>query len=249
MISNWPDNIYILIPAYNTCKLLEKFIPALIDKVPSGRICIVNDASEDNIHIVCEKWNITCLDHHENMGKGAALKTGFEHLIKKGARWIITMDADGQHAVEDIPKFIDAAQKNPSSGIIIGARSMKIGIMPVMRICSNKITSFILSIFSHTRIKDSQCGYRIYSTDLLKRINLEYSRFQMESEIILKAVFNNFMVLFTDVQTLYFNKQSHICHFKDTLRWIAAVVRIWFQLVSSSRDNKKGDFSGNKNEY
>jgi glycosyltransferase involved in cell wall biosynthesis len=245
MISNWPDNTYVLIPAYNSCNLLEKFIPTLIEKVPSDRICIVNDASEDDIQGVCRKWNIKCLNHQKNLGKGAALKTGFEHLIQIGAQWIITMDADGQHAVSDIPNFIEAAQKNPSCGIIIGARCMKVGVMPVLRICSNRITSFILSIFAGTEIKDSQCGYRIYSANLLKKTSIEYSRFQMESEIILKAVHYKFPVVFTDVQTLYFNDQSHISHFKDTLRWITAIVKIWFQLIFSSRDSKKREFSGN----
>ncbi|MDO5575879.1 MAG: glycosyltransferase family 2 protein, partial [Fibrobacter sp.] len=231
MISEWPNDIHVLIPAYNASDLLDSFIPKLLSMVPPEKICVVNDASKDNIHGVCKKWSLKCLDHEKNMGKGAALKTGFEYLVKNGAGWIITMDADGQHAVDDIPIFIESAQKNRSAGIIIGARCMKIGVMPPLRIFSNITTSFILSVFCHTKIKDSQCGYRIYSADLIKKVTLEYPRFQMESEIILKAVFNHFPVLFIDVQTLYSGGPSHISHLKDTFRWVVAVIRIWFKLT------------------
>jgi hypothetical protein len=143
------------------------------------------------------------------------------------------MDADGQHAPEDLAHFTAAVSENPAAGICIGKRCMKRGVMPFARICSNRLTSGILSIFTRTPILDSQCGYRIYSTDLLKDISIKYHRFEMESEVILKAVHAGFQIIFTDVQTLYLHDLSHISHLKDTIRWVRAVVAVWFSLRKS----------------
>jgi hypothetical protein len=102
--------------------------------------------------------------------------------------------------------------------------------MPFARICSNMITSRILSILSGAKIMDSQCGYRIYASAFLEKITITHGRFEMESEVILKAVHLGFTISFTNVQTLYLNEQSHISHIKDTFRWVRAVIKIWFEL-------------------
>lgn len=234
-MANWPDNTFILIPSYRSANLLKQFLPNLMRIVPDKQICIVDDASEDETWSVCAKYQVIYLKHSENRGKGAALNTGFKYLLKnKDARWIITMDADGQHSPEDLMNFLHSVQSNPSIGICIGRRTMKIGVMPFSRICSNKITSFILSVFSGVPILDSQCGYRIYSSEFLKKINIEYNRFEMESEVILKAAYLGLPICFTEVQTLYLSGFSHISHLKDTFRWIRAVLRVWISIRQKS---------------
>ena len=238
--NNWPSDIHVLIPSYKSASLLNRFIPALLKRVPAENICIVDDASYDGTYDVCESFNIKYLAHNLNRGKGAALSTGFKYLIENGASWIITMDADGQHSPDDISCFINEIRKNPCIGICIGARNMKAGIMPLDRICSNRLTSWIMSILSGVRIIDSQCGYRIYSSELLKRIQIEYNRFEMESEVILKSVWEGYAVCFTNVQTLYLDGKSHISHFKDTFRWVVAVLKIWTDLRKKTSLNSHG---------
>jgi glycosyltransferase involved in cell wall biosynthesis len=173
---------------------------------------------------------LTYRSHSVNQGKGAALVTGFAYLMKKNARWIITMDADGQHAPEDLEKFLSFVDRHQSTGICIGTRLKKIGTMPIARIFSNVVTSKILSLICGAKVLDSQCGYRIYSTDFLKKISIKYSRFEMETEVIIKAVKLGFPVSFVDVRTLYLSGQSHISHLKDTIRWVRAVINIWLKL-------------------
>lgn len=230
MQSQWPDSTYVLIPAYKAFEDLKAFIPKLIRFVPVNKICIVDDGSMDDTGKYCAEKHITYISHSVNQGKGAALVTGFAFLLKKNPSWIITMDADGQHAPEDLQKFLMFAQENPSLGICIGNRNKKPGKMPLPRILSNVITSGILSFLCKCTIKDSQCGYRIYSTALLKRISIEYKRFEMETEVIMKSVKLGFPVFFADVQTLYLSGGSHISHIKDTIRWVIAVLHIYFEL-------------------
>lgn len=228
--NTWPEEIFVCIPAYKAAKDLNTFLPSLLLYVPHNKICIVDDASHDGTESVCSHFKVVCLRQDINQGKGSALKKGFAHLLNKNAGWILTMDADGQHAVDDIALFLDAVKKYPDAGLIIGARSIKLTTMPPARIFSNTVTSTILSLMCGKKILDSQCGYRIYSSELFKKINLQHKRFEMESEVILKACSAGFPVQFVPVQTLYCSTQSHISHIKDILRWIRAVLGIWLEL-------------------
>lgn len=238
MQSRWPESTYVIIPSYKSVDTLKSFIPRLLQWVPKKKVCIVDDASMDGTGQYCSEMQLTYLSHSVNQGKGAALVTGFAYMMKKNARWIITMDADGQHAPEDLEKFLTFVDQHQFTGICIGTRQKKIGTMPIARIFSNVITSKILSWICSTKILDNQCGYRIYSTDFLKSISIKYSRFEMETEVIIKAVKLGFPVSFVDVRTLYLSGQSHISHLKDTFRWIRAVIHIW--LKPGNDDNNSG---------
>jgi len=230
MNSAWPQDTYILIPSYKSVNRLKPFLKALSEVVPISHICVVDDGSGDGTYEHCVSAGIACLSHSANTGKGAALRTGFAYLINT-AKWIITMDADGQHSPADLHLFLEEAQNYPLTGLCIGARDMRHGVMPLARILSNRLTSAILTILTGQRIKDSQCGYRMYSREFITSIYIEYSRFQMESEVILKAAAKKFPVRFVPVRTLYLRGgASHISHFADTLRWAAAVLRVWYDI-------------------
>jgi len=270
MITDWPKDMYVLIPSYKSIGQLRPFIESLTRTVPKEYVCVVDDASNDGTYEYCIDSGIDCVRHHRNRGKGAALRTGFSHIIStKGVntdkinidtdnlistdintvdistdtdinvdtnppkcKWILTMDADGQHSPTDIPGFIAESKKLPPPGICIGARDMRLRSMPAARIISNRLTSLILSILTKRRVVDSQCGYRLYSAEFIKSIQIEYNRFQAESELIQKAVAKHFPIRFKGVQTLYLSGgSSHISHLLDTLRWIAAVGRVWFKLT------------------
>lgn len=222
----WPNDIAVLIPAYNAASSLQNLLKRVNIYVPLDRIVVVDDGSIDNTGLICREHRIVYLFHPQNMGKGASLSTGFNYLLEQNVNWIITMDADGQHSPDDLSKFIEVVQNYPDIGICIGTREMRLGIMPFERILSNRITSAILSILCKNKIEDSQSGYRIYSSELLKKIEIEYKRFEMETEIIMKAIFLGFPVTFIKIKTLYFKGSSHISHFIDTIRWIRAVKKI-----------------------
>jgi len=226
----WPEDLYVVIPSYKSSRLLTAFLPKLFEFTPPSNVCVVDDGSFDATDAVCKDADVLYISHDVNRGKGAALATGFTFLLGRGAQRIITMDADGQHAPEDLSVFIEASNTHDGNGLYIGARSMKIGTMPFARICSNRITSFILSQITGKKIVDSQCGYRLYGAALLDAVNIEYPRFEMESEVIIKAAFLHFPIHFIQVQTLYLNESSHISHLKDTIRWVKAVTHIWISL-------------------
>ncbi len=231
LFPKWPSDAFVLIPSYKSAVFLKTLLPRVLKIVPRRNICVVDDASLDGTNLLCKEFGVPCVAHYTNCGKGASLSDGFRYLLgTRDARWIITMDADGQHAAEDIPLFLNYVKQHPSTGMCIGMRDRAIHKMPISRIISNTLTSWILSFLAGQKIMDCQCGFRIYSRELLERAICKYSRFEMESEIILKAAHYHFPISFIKVQTLYFNGNSHISHIKDTVRWLRAIADVKYGL-------------------
>jgi len=221
----WPEHVYVLIPSYKSAHTLQSFLPELLHAVPAEAVCVVDDGSIDGTDTVCRAQNVHCIIHPANRGKGAALAAGFGYCLAKNATAVLTLDADGQHSPADLPGFLAAFKANPGCGMIIGKRSMRPGHMPLARIFSNSLTSYFLSCITGIPVLDSQCGYRLYSRTFLESITIQYARFEMESEVIIKAAMLDFPVPFIPVQTLYLKGTSHISHIADTIRWIFAVIR------------------------
>jgi glycosyltransferase involved in cell wall biosynthesis len=227
--ATWPRDIFVCIPAYQASATLAELLPELLRAVPAPRVLVVDDGSTDATGSLCAGFGVRCLRLAENRGKGAALAAGFSALLAAGACAVITMDADGQHAVSDIGLFVEEFRFHPDAGLCVGRRTMAKGRMPFLRIVSNTITSRLLTWLCGVPIADSQCGYRLYSARFLRAITVSCPRFAAESEVLLKAARLGFPVRFIAVQTLYFKGASHISHVLDTLRWIKAVLGIWIQ--------------------
>jgi glycosyltransferase involved in cell wall biosynthesis len=234
---SWPTDVFVLIPAYRAASSLRAVLRGLFTIVPPENVCVSDDGSHDDTGDVCRELAVHLVSSETNEGKGAALSRGFHFLLaEKKASWVFTMDADGQHAASDIPKFLSEIRANPGAGIIIGKRSTAFGGgMPFARIFSNTVTSFMLSALAKSDIPDSQCGFRAYSARLLSSVTCRYKRFEMESEIILRAREKGFSISSVAVQTLYCSTQSHISVVADTLRWLKAVVSIRTELRIRSK--------------
>jgi glycosyltransferase involved in cell wall biosynthesis len=223
----WDKRVFIVIPAYKAVGTLAFLLPQVLQATSPEQVCVVDDGSRDGTDQLCARLNVSCIAQETNQGKGAALMQGFARCLEKQAEWIITMDADGQHAPCELAKFLDATHLMSHYGLIIGARERKVGVMPLDRICSNALTSKILSVLAGVEILDSQSGYRAYAATFLRKASFKYRRFEMESEAILRAARLNFPIGFINVQTLYCTRQSHIAHFADTFRWVKAVLSVW----------------------
>jgi glycosyltransferase involved in cell wall biosynthesis len=220
---SWPKDFWVLIAAYRAADGLRGLVPALVERVPRRQVLVVDDGSGDDTGDAARQAGVELITHPVNRGKGVALRSGFASLLDRGASWIITMDADGQHAPADLPRFVEEIAAHPDCAMVMGHRRMRPGVMPLDRICSNLLTSTILSILTRQPVPDSQCGYRAYSARLLRHIETVTDRFEMESEVILRASWAGYRLRSVRVQTLYSHDLSHISHLKDTLRWVRAV--------------------------
>lgn len=209
--------VSILIPAYNE----SEHIGDLIRKLRSMNFepIVIDDGSKDTTAKTAGKNGARVISHDKNLGKGAALKTGFAAIIDSDYDAALIMDGDAQHGPADISKLIAAAEKNPIA-LIIGNRMGNAPNMPLTRKLTNKFMSFLVSVICKQTIPDSQCGFRLIRKSILKKITVESSRFEVESEILIKASAAGVKIISVPIETLYGTEFSQINPFWDTCRFI-----------------------------
>ena len=216
----------VLIPAYNAESTIKELLDKIgkLDKIPD-KIIVIDDGSEDNTAGIASEMNATVIKIDKNCGKGLALKKGFHYFISNSdCDYLLCIDADLQHPVSSIPKFLQYAKKNKSQ-LLIGNRRKSFRIMPAHRIFSNIVTSFIISILIKQKIKDSQCGFRMIHRDLLKKLNMSKNDFLIESEMIFEAAGNNIDIHFIDIPTIYSYEQSHINNIDVSIKFIVLIFK------------------------
>jgi glycosyltransferase involved in cell wall biosynthesis len=218
------DKIAVVIPAYNAENSLEELVTKIQKIISLYDIFVVNDGSTDKTAEILKKLNCNIIIHEQNKGKGSALKSAFTECIKRNYSAVITIDADLQHNPDFIPEFVKFYE-NSDYDIIIGARERDIKIMPFQRILSNTITSFIVSKRIGQKIIDSQSGYRLIKTKVLKEVNLETSKYDTETEILLKAGLKGFRIGFVQISTIYGSEKSSIRGFRDTFSFIKLIIK------------------------
>ncbi len=217
--------VLVLVPAYNAGRYLDELIRRCREYVCEENLLIVNDGSTDNTLDILKSSGVKHISFPQNRGKGAALMAGFAYAIKEGYRSVLTIDADLQHLPEEIPRFF--AQDN-GRRIVIGTRHISLSIMPFARWLTNNVTSLIISVFSSQRVRDSQSGYRLIPTTVLRAISLETINYDLESEMLFKAGAGGCRIVEVPVSTVYEGSHSYINPFIDTGRFIRQIWRrIW----------------------
>jgi len=192
-------------------------------------VLVVNDGSTDGTARAAREAGVAVIDHPENRGKGAALKTGFEYAIEHGYDAVITMDGDGQHDPSEIPAFVEALERT-GADIVVGTRMHAVGEMPRLRIWTNRTTSRVVSRLAGQVIPDSQSGFRIFRVSVLRDVvgSLVTSRYDTESEILIRAAKRGYRVAATAIESIYTGAVSHINPVIDTLRFVRLVGRSLF---------------------
>jgi len=219
------ESVQVLIPAFNAAATL----PGLLERLKTMRelagVLVVDDGSTDGTGTVAESGGASVIRHDVNRGKGAALRTGFRALLDNGPTdCVVTMDADLQHDVDDIPKLL-AARDATKAGIVVGVRKRLGSGMPVLRILSNTLTSILVSTRAGIAIADSQCGYRLIGSEVLRSVESESDGFEAETEILIRAAAKGFSIVGVPVKTLYGGEHSHMTHWATTKRFIRTLLK------------------------
>lgn len=217
----------ILIPAYNEEKNIGTII-AELNEIISSEIVVIDDGSQDKTAEVARNLGAKVLKLDRNYGKGRALKKGLEYALHTDASVVFIMDADGQHRVEDVLKLYNHYKKFRSD-VIVGNRMNNPWNMPVIRRITNWIMSKIISILCRTRIPDSQCGLKLFSRRAIEKVKITSTKFEVESELLLKAARQGFKIDSVDISSIYFpDRKSRIRPFRDTIRFIKFAIKNCF---------------------
>lgn len=212
----------ILIPVHNGGSNLKQVLRRL---VPYGLdVWVVDDGSTDGSAEIAqaERAKVVRLNHRS--GKGAAIRRGLSKILKEdGAEWVIFMDGDGQHLPEEIPVFLQ--YMDGPADFLIGSRMDQVESFPKHRLLPNRIGSEILRWMSGQSVPDTQCGYRAVRISLLKSLVLESSGFEIETEILLKALRLGARWRAVPVSAVYNGQGSHFRPVYDTYRICMAALR------------------------
>lgn len=217
------SDVWVLLPGYNVAPHLEALVPRILTALPGSPVLLVDDGSSDATAEVARRCGIRVERHTVNRGKGVALRTGFAVATREGAGAVITMDADGQHAPEEAARFVRAWRDG--AHVVVGNRMEATANMPWLRERTNRFTSNVISRLAGARIPDSQNGYRLFDAAVLRAVRLESERYDLESEILIKAGRMGFRIAAVPITTIYGDQVSSIHPMQDTLRFVRLVAR------------------------
>ncbi|HET8796781.1 MAG TPA: glycosyltransferase family 2 protein [Thermoanaerobaculia bacterium] len=221
--------IVAIIPALNAERTLAKVVDETRRQIET--VVVIDDGSSDRTGDAARAAGAIVLHHDVNLGKGAALKTGFAWALERGVAAVITLDADGQHLPGEIPKFL-AAWRADAPDLLIGGRAHLFAGMLPRRRNANRFSAWCISKAAGVRVTDSQSGFRLYSAKLLRAIQLRTDGFDMESEIIVRAGRRGFRIVTIPIDLGFVDgvATSHYKPLMDTLRiaWTVARARLFW---------------------
>lgn len=201
----------LIIPAYNESEHIGSVLSRVLSKFGSffDEIVVVDDGSEDDTSAIAAGYGVVVLRHDRNMGKGMALRTGFSYALERGYELVMTMDGDGQHDPEDIPRFMKRMLRGDVD-IVLGARVLDRRRMPIHRRLNNRLVSAVGSWLSGRKVVDFQCGYRLIRAEVLRAVKLETRRYETESELLIKAGRMGFRIASIPIRAIYNGAKSNV---------------------------------------
>jgi len=225
------NEIAVVIPAYNEAGTIREVAQRAL--AYCQRVIIVDDGSRDGTADAVADLPVVLLRNNVNSGKAASLWRGMQHAIARGAVSVITLDADGQHRPEDIPRFLEMAAKHPDQ-IIIGSRLADRHVIPTRRYYANKVANFWISWAAGYYLKDSQSGFRLYPASLLKDRKLRVSTthgFVFESEILIESARHGVYGVTLPISAIY-QPGSRPSHFRPVLDIVRITRMVAWRLIS-----------------
>ena len=171
------SDTWVIIPAFNEAPVIGGVVAGVRALFP--RVLVVDDASTDNTAALARAAGAFTASHPVNLGQGAALQTGFEAALARGARYVVTFDADGQHEPADAAAMVDRAREEDlafvlGSRFLDGARAPQAQYRTLDR--ADGGTGMALT--------DTHNGLRVLRADALAYVHLTHARMAHASQIV-----------------------------------------------------------------
>lgn len=231
-----PRTRYALIPAYMPGRELITFVDELTKN--EFEVIIVDDGSGEQCKEIFDNLSKKALvltqDH--NRGKGAALKRGLQYIKENGDKnsVVVTLDADGQHTIDDAIRVCENSDKYVDK-LIIGSRSFN-GKVPFRSQFGNSITKFIFHLATGKSVSDTQTGLRGFAFELIPLLlSVEGERYEYEMNMLLECVISKIDIFEVPIKTIYINdnSSSHFNAISDSYR----IYKQIFKYIGMRRKN------------
>lgn len=220
--------ILVGMPAFNEGPVIGNVVKHL-KKKGFNNILVVDDCSKDDTSLKAKKEGATVLRHIINRGAGGATATIIEYAKRNDYDYLILMDSDGQHSVEDAKKLLLTSMKQKIS-LVIGSRiKSDYKHMPLQRKIANHIGSFATWFVFGKYILDSQSGFRVLDKKAIQSVKLSYDRFEFCSEMIGQAYEHNLSVTEVPIKVVYSDHSMNKGHGQNIANGFTMLERFLFK--------------------
>jgi len=231
------QRIAVLIPAREPSPQL----PALVDALCAagfGAVMVLDDgssaAAQPVFAALARREKVVLLRHAINLGKGRALKTAINHFLTElpGYEGLVTADADGQHAAEDIVRVAQALHEQPTR-VVLGARTFSPDV-PLRSRLGNEVTRSVFGFVTGRKLMDTQTGLRAFPTARLPELlPLDGERYEYEMTVLAHICRGSQAPVEVPIQTIYIegNRSSHFDPIRDSMRIYFVLLRFYFSAI------------------
>ena len=162
----------------------EKHIASVIEGVRryADEIVVVNDGSTDRTGEIAREMGCAVVEHEKSMGLGKSLRDGIEKALELGAEIVITIDADGQHNPDDIPKFLETINGHD---FVLGERDLS--AYPLVKRIGNWGLTLLTNLVCGTNLRDTESGFRAFKAGALKKMNLTAEKYEIAADFVFEA--------------------------------------------------------------
>jgi len=207
-----------IIPVYNNHMTIEGVVESLLEQL--GFVIVVDDGSDDGSELIIEKLRETypnkldILHHKVNSGKGAAVQTGLQWANTLGFSSALQVDADGQHDLDDLPKFLQALEECPDA-MLLGAPVFD-DDMPAVRKYGRKLTQAMIALeMGIWDVPDAMCGFRVYPVAAICALGCMDPRMSFDPEVMIRAHWAGIVLKKVPTRVRYLDpEEGGISHFR-----------------------------------
>jgi glycosyltransferase involved in cell wall biosynthesis len=227
--------LWAVVPVFDEGPTLGTVVERLRAHCP---VIVVDDGSTDgSAGVAVRAGAAQVLRHARREGKGAALRTGFGAALGHGATAIVTLDGDGQHDPEDLPRLLLAHSRAPNA-LVLGDRFGLDGGDPIppLRRLAIRAADRTLGPMLPAPLSDSQCGFRIYPGAFLREVALREEGFVLETEALVRAARAGYRVVSVPIRPAYpRGRRSRFHAVTDVARIAWYLTRVWVGRRGSAR--------------
>jgi hypothetical protein len=214
------------IPVYNNAATIADV--ARRARAELQNVLVIDDGSTDaDLRELLKDLDVTVIRHPVNRGKGAALATAFTAAAERGARYLITLDGDGQHFPEDIPRFFPQLADGM---ILIGRRDEIAGAMPGSSLFGREFSDFWIGVETGVIVHDTQSGFRAYPVQHVRQLQIESLHYNFEMEIVARALWAGLRVETVPIRVFYPDAEDRVSSFHP-FRDNARIAKVHAKLV------------------
>lgn len=208
--------ICVVMPTYNNAGTLRSVLEGVLRYCPD--VIVVNDGSTDSTERILRDFagRVVAVSHPRNLGKGAALRSGFRRALELGYEYAVTIDSDGQHYPSDLPLMVKAVAEHPGA-LVVGERDLSGVDINGKSSFANKFSNFWFCVQTGRRLNDTQTGYRAYPLRRLRGLGMLTSRYEAELELLVFAAWNGVEIFATPIRVYYPPRGERVSHFRPAL--------------------------------